>query len=52
MSLKYLFDVKGPRARLLWPAGQTAKSRDRLSGEHPTVTNAFIYYEGGCHSLY
>ena len=52
MSFKDFFDIKGPRARLLRPASRTAKSRHRLSGEHSIVTNAFVDYKGGCHSLY
>ena len=51
MSFKHLFDVQGPRARLFRPTGQTAKSRNRFSGEHPIIGYALINNKGGCHSL-
>ena len=52
MTSKYFFDIKGPRARLLRPSSQMAKSRHRLSSEHSIVTNTFVDDKGGCHSLY
>ena len=52
MTFKYFFDIQGPRARLLQPSSQTAKSGHRLSGEDAIITFTFVNDKGGCHSLY